>query len=721
MDNECLFISVESRKGGVGKTTAAFNLARLLLNQQREVLFLDADITGTDAIECLRSPFWKDIGHAVRAQTGNKSSPANLLLMFERQFMAGHGVPHFTIAKDNVPEANLWCQPGKINVLGSQIYTHQQSSSDDKAKYICNPSVLFDELHAFWFIEFVQELCGAFIEEVRHALPDHHTAIVIDNSPGYVGIAPAIQEWLTNLGPDRGKFLTVASLDVQDLISCGHAVDNLHSLFMKKWETSRKFEQACCQEPQDQHFSLTPAERSFFLRLVESTSRSDSFSNKQVGTSDLSGDTLEFYHQRQRPNGNAYVDDISKYQGIVINRVPRSVKRGTFSYDTDNIFTILHSEDSKSLRSLLDRDSGDWTDHMVYYDEYIEYQFLQSMLSRRARRMSRKASHFEEAFMHFVERVPPLNPREPIYDFLRHGKRIPLEILDRLRKNMRSMQDRLTESLRFLDQYGFSHITRLIDSEWLPGSILQNVGVVMREILYDVDFPHIDFMPQGWDTGPIEPDAWMFLEQLPESAHELLNRQEIHAPREYIDQFLPSLTAVLALSLTSPWWHSPFAEKFTKLFAAVPVIQSLHFAKKSRKSERRSVQQFLANDTVTAKEAKKYPMRIPMRSHWSEHNLFPRFYAVCSTAQARLIDLPQDTDFLLAVIRELVHEEIKEAPIMPYVRGIAEKVIVQKIMPHDRGLQQVEKGFVSAQYMDEFAAVLEKVIMQWRGDNDIQP
>ena len=40
-------ISVESRKGGVGKTTAALNLSNLLVERGYKVLLLDIDITGT--------------------------------------------------------------------------------------------------------------------------------------------------------------------------------------------------------------------------------------------------------------------------------------------------------------------------------------------------------------------------------------------------------------------------------------------------------------------------------------------------------------------------------------------------------------------------------------------------------------------------------------------------------------------------------------------------
>ncbi len=55
-----LIVSVESRKGGVGKTTAALCLARLLLKKGYAVLVLDLDVTGTNASDIAKSPFWKN-------------------------------------------------------------------------------------------------------------------------------------------------------------------------------------------------------------------------------------------------------------------------------------------------------------------------------------------------------------------------------------------------------------------------------------------------------------------------------------------------------------------------------------------------------------------------------------------------------------------------------------------------------------------------------------
>ena len=43
--------SVESRKGGLGKTTIALNLSKALIDKGYDVLLIDCDITGTSVIE----------------------------------------------------------------------------------------------------------------------------------------------------------------------------------------------------------------------------------------------------------------------------------------------------------------------------------------------------------------------------------------------------------------------------------------------------------------------------------------------------------------------------------------------------------------------------------------------------------------------------------------------------------------------------------------------
>ena len=99
-----LIVSVESRKGGVGKTTAALCLGRLLKQRGYAVLVLDLDVTGTNAADIADSPFWaKDI-HTVRDSAGivseGRPPPVNLLTMFERCFMSGQRCPTWGCPRD---------------------------------------------------------------------------------------------------------------------------------------------------------------------------------------------------------------------------------------------------------------------------------------------------------------------------------------------------------------------------------------------------------------------------------------------------------------------------------------------------------------------------------------------------------------------------------------------------------------------------------------------
>lgn len=104
---------------------------------------------------------------------------------------------------------------------------------------------------------------------------------------------------------------------------------------------------------------------------------------------------------------------------------------------------------------------------------------------------------------------------------------------------------------------------------------------------------------------------------------------------------------------------------------------------------------------------------LEIHPRWLERGLLSCLYRACASAQARVLDVRRDAEFLIALIQQLVVEDIREAPVLPYIRGVAEKVIVRKTISHESGHREIAKGFSSAQYMDEFSEVLEKVIRRW--------
>lgn len=702
-----LIVSVESRKGGVGKTTAALNLARLLHQRQYAVLFLDVDITGTDAADALDSPFWKDITHVVRHADKEGHPLANLLQLFQSRFMTGKGIARFSFESGGqVP--TLTIEQDRINVLGSQIYDLCSSKPNGRTRVICKPSILFDELHAFWFIEFLQGICADFINVVTASNPDRLVAVIIDNSPGYVGIAPAIQEWLTDLGPRRGKFLTVASLDKQDLASCGTAVHGLHTLFTQKWNTSRKFVRATsCNDKSS--INLEQDEQAFFLRLAECQTPSSTSNNVTGNSNTFTGSELAFYRGQE----NSFPKSPASYLGLLINRVPRLVKRGTYQYDRDEVGMLLHRSGSDVVRNLLGDNRGDYRQWMVTYDEYIEYQFIQSMISRRNGRRSHR-QHYAEEVMERLMKRRPIPPDEPIQEVLRSGREWMPPALDHLRRYVHELHNITLSGIRLLEQQGFAHLTRLIQDEWLPGNILQDFRNAMRELLLDSDFPHFEFVPWEDDTGPINPEATEFMERLPH----IIKRHIVESPvpLKLVEQFVPSLAAVVGLSLGSPMWHSPLIKEFGGLFAVIATAEATHWAyREDHARSEISMQRFLASDSLTKKDVEEFRFKFHLHPRWNEEGCVSRLYSACASAQARLLDLRQDTEFLVYLMRRLVKEEMRDAPVLPYVRGVAENVIVKKAVSHEAGHRQIAKGFSSAQYMDEFSAVLERILKRWEG------
>ena len=725
MNNGFLIISVESRKGGVGKTTAALNLARILLEKRgNAVLFLDMDITGTNATDCLDSPFWKEICHAVKENGKSKSTDVNLLALFEQKFMIGLDIPRFIIkgaSKNRLGNNPLVLALDKINIIGSQIYNLNDSQNEGNDTCICKPSILFDELHAFWFIEFLQKICEDFMEVVKEDQPNREVAVIVDNSPGYVGIAPAIQEWLTDLGPDRGKFLTVTSLDKQDLLSCGHAIHNLHRLYECKWRASRKFaDVTSLKRNTSEDLQLADDEENFFLRLVETPPISQKSQNTLECQARISGADLAFYCENNTEIGGEYIDRPDRYQGLVINRVPPDVKSGEYTYNIEKVFPVIHRKGDNLLNRLLGDNKSTFTNWMVGYDEYIEYQFLQPMISRSKGQMS---PPIENNLLHIIKQLDPILHNVILQHILLEKREFTPNMLDEVHIYLRKLHEAVTTVILFIEQNGFSHLTSLIHKEWLPGSILRDFRKVLQSFLPEAGVPFIEFAPWEFQENRVNPDIWELIERFRQKTKWYTLDDNMRIPMEYIEQFLPSLTVIMAFSLNIQLSKSNLGEYVQDLFESIAYIEALHWKRRRNKSkERLSIQRFLAAESLSEREWKEftYKMKVLPRGleheilpRGLEHEILPRLYSACTSAQARLIDVQRDAEFLITLIQRLVMEDIHNALVLPYIRDVAEKVIVQKTMSHESGKKNIAKGFSSVQYMEEFSEVLEKILRKW--------
>ena len=222
-----VYISVESRKGGVGKTTTALTLADALLEKGYQVLMIDMDIVGT-TIDSTFINAHADFIHEVKL-TG---IPVNLVRLFKDYFMAGKNVPAFALETENKKAAFTYSKD-KCNFIGSNIY-----EIDNGMVPLEDPRIMYDAYHAYWLLEFVKGISNTFAAAIGK---DARVAVVLDNSPGFSSIENGIHDFLTDLGPEQGKVLLVSTIDPQDIEACRQSNNFIQGLFDDKVAAGRYY------------------------------------------------------------------------------------------------------------------------------------------------------------------------------------------------------------------------------------------------------------------------------------------------------------------------------------------------------------------------------------------------------------------------------------------------------------------------------------------------
>lgn len=325
--------SVESRKGGVGKTTIALNLAKALVDQEYDVLVIDCDITGTPITEAAsHSPFWKQIVKPISLGKNKQ----NLIQYFGTDYLKGVSTGQGFIKKEDL-------EKGKVHLIGSEIY-------DKKGELIIDPRLLMDDLHSHWFVEMIRELADKF-EALSEA---KRKVVILDNSPGYVGIGKSIREWLTTIGADYAHFLLVSSLDEQDVDSTINSAMDIERAMCGKWRVAYLHKQltenkGTFDELKD-IFSENPEYESFFYSLEDV----------------------------KYPSKLDAQPEIKDFVSVVLNKVP-------IIYHDSNIGYIIKDEGLPVRKRIVDvlfpMDKKGMPQNIIEYDASISGQFIESSIS----------------------------------------------------------------------------------------------------------------------------------------------------------------------------------------------------------------------------------------------------------------------------------------------------------------------------------------------------
>ncbi|MDP8268937.1 MAG: ParA family protein [Candidatus Tenebribacter davisii] len=669
-------ISVESRKGGVGKTTAALNLSRLLTDNEYSVLLIDLDITGTNVSLSLDSLYWKDMVNKIQYH-GNH---ANLLEIYNNYLGEGKIQTNWMLETDNSIGKDFLIKCSKINIIGSEIFKFNAESKS--TELICNPSILFDELHAFWFVEFLQTLCNSF-----KTICEGKIAIILDNSPGFVGINPAIHEWLTDIGPDIGKFLTIASIDKQDLNSCNKAIENLHSLY------SNKFDGAICyfeakNNPQKSDFELNDSARNFYLRIA----------SKQLNESNL------YYHSENIQN-NSYVNSPQHYQALIINKVPLYLREIFMNIDSYN--NLVDDGVGETMRKLLVNGGEKRSNYFVDYDESIDYQFISPSLFRMKNVDSHNLSILKSHFTKLKNRTKNIQAET-------RNSHAPTDANNRnlfIEQRMLFYQEELNKLKKRLRKSHLFNIAKLIDTSWNPELITDALRSYLDEFYFE---------KQYIDNIVIDREELKdMIININEFYKEYMFKYSLNS-RVNMEMFLLNqsfISVQYQLLLSNRYIGYSMRELVNAMRYILEFQMNKFFKRNIRDKKYKSARVFLINESLNKKKEEDEDFHVlvaKLKQYMIKEENILDFYMSFCKSQVRIIDIDSDFELLIEVLERVsCDSENENILLVPIVKDILERVIINKSTTNFRGKKEIARGFKSAIYMSQFQNILKGIISKW--------
>ncbi|MBF8272633.1 MAG: hypothetical protein HW380_1738 [Magnetococcales bacterium] len=295
-------ISVQSAKGGAGKTLISFLLADQLRKRypKGRAVVLDLDFTGTSAADLMMCDADGNTAlqhvpvHVVRKR---KKNVKLLELYQERLQAAGEGISAEFIRSLKAPDHHV------IHFTSGLAYGDGISET-----------LLSDANHAVWFCDFLFDLFLA-LEKGFKSSPDNPLHIILDHPPGQSELTRQIQEKLLQWGVHRARFLQITTLDTMDVQACVLVLWKIHN--QRKMIRATK---EVLQRIRDAGKEDTLSE----LLCEEGKSRSKNFD----------WDLLEAWIQEEEPGkGRGFhislddvdLSDAGKYLFLVFNRISATV------------------------------------------------------------------------------------------------------------------------------------------------------------------------------------------------------------------------------------------------------------------------------------------------------------------------------------------------------------------------------------------------------------
>ena len=247
---EARIVCVGSSKGGVGKTLISLLLAdeaRAQWGQYAPVILMDLDFTGTSVIDLATDLDAKGDKDApltgsmngiefvtppskISPPEGDPAGPATLIEMFD-DMLSGN-----VVRSSNKVRIEKLLQSGRGKVIHFTSGRHLERDRKEPAKgkendraaldhlMVTGESMLIDDNHANWFIDFLEELIRLIAEKAKEEGYSEPPIFVLDNSPGNTALVSKLNDRLINRIEWDLVFVQVSSQDKMDQHACAQDI-----------------------------------------------------------------------------------------------------------------------------------------------------------------------------------------------------------------------------------------------------------------------------------------------------------------------------------------------------------------------------------------------------------------------------------------------------------------------------------------------------------------
>lgn len=635
--------SIESRKGGVGKTTIALNLAKALKGEGQPVLLLDCDITGTSISEpAQNSPFWAEDTNVLK---DDKRQPYNLIGFFLEKFIRGMGDVGLYLPADKLLR-------DKINVIGSDIYRVSSQAHVDSR-------LLMDELHCYW----QKEMIAQIVDRFQVLFPEDTVNIVIDNSPGYVGLCQSLHNYMFSLGPKTAKFLMVSSMDAQDMQACVSAGKLIKQSIEDRYDIAGYYtslsEGAAINNDIEKKLEQDSNLKKFFLRLSE---------NEEF---------LNAYGQHK--------PDVNTYLTLVINKMPRRISERNVEINFED---IVGAEDIDLFKAITSADENEFPKTFVNYSELISYQYYLKYIK------NTKKKTVDEKY--WKDRYKSLEEQNQLWH-QNDDRMKALSTLSLLYGNLiKSLNDRNNQDM-----------ASSLDEAWNPSYALDTLKqqiISWTDKLYQIPVDHLsDNIIQNlhdWNNDTLQtvrtipgigkywPDVSALFTHIEASANYGKERQSV-ALMLLVSIFLQASAGILSTD------KAPTADMHEFLKAQIAGQGSFDWQRFIQSTV------FVCNQAVWNTDL--------MRPLMDE--LFPDFHRSFCRALLRMIDAHSDFEAVVSAVRLYVPSDSPEE-LPNQMKEYLNHVIIEKSEPYDKqkllGLKTSSMGMIEVQNV-----IIDIVLSSW--------